>query len=235
MLFNELLGEFQKDSPFDIRGHRASLYNLSPNDPKNQNNHQKLTLLVTEAIRVIVISQPQRPFDLLNKSPEEVKHLRDIDHIRWVMNTLHIPTIDDMLLSLPRHLNSRVMLFWESFNGVVTNSLFYIYDEELRETINLVHKSWDGCISSGEQYHIAADPDLYVFSNPGDASLDEEQEKKWNNIESACISLRQSLDRLLQIIRERYLEININETNKNAWDDYVLSVHELSLLQKSMY
>ncbi len=221
MLFNEDMGEFPKDTPFDIDRHRASPYSLSLNDPKNKSNRNKLNSLVTESIQAIVKNQPQRPFELLQKTPNEVKRLRDLENIRWAMNTIHVPTVDDMVLNLPHHLNSKALHFWESFNGVVTSSLFHIYDEELREVILSVHKSWHGCVSHGEQYHMASNPNLYVFANPGNAPFDNEQEREWSEIQSASTLLRELLDTLLKIIRERYLEIDIDETNKNAWVEYV--------------
>ena len=74
----------------------------------------------------------------------------------------------------------------------------------------------------GEQYHVAPNPNLYVFSNPGDGLLNEQQEQEWSKIESACATLRESLGKLLGLIRQRYLEIHIEETN--MWRGKITSI-----------
>ncbi len=221
MLFNKELGNFPEDAPFDVDRHRASPYRLSPDDPENKSNHRKLEDIATNAIRAIVDNQPLRPFESLQQTPEEVRHLRDIKNINWAMATIHIPTVDAMISDLPRYLCSRALHCWLSFDGVITSSLFHVYDEEASDTLLSIHKAWSGCVSHGGQYHTASNPDVFVFANPMDFPLDRGQEREWNEIESASDKLRKSLDKLLGIIRERYLEIDIDEMSKKAWQEYV--------------
>ena len=42
--------------------------------------------------------------------------------------------------------------------------------------------------------------------------------KDWDKIVVAIKKLEVALDDLLQEVRERYLEINLDETNQAAWD-----------------
>lgn len=227
MLFNEKLGKFPIDAPFDIDKHRVSTYALSTKDAKSKPARAILEKLATAAIRTIILKQPPTPFSLILQTPDEIKRQRDIENIKWAMSAIHIPTLDDMIYRLPRYLNLSALHFWESFNGVITNSLFHVYDEEANTALRSVHKAWKECVSHGEQYGMASNPNLYVFANPGDGSLDEQQEQEWSKIESACAALRESFDKLLRLIRQRYLEIHIEETNGMAWRDYVDSEKEL--------
>lgn len=166
---------------------------------------------------------PRKPkADFLQSSEAEArKRLRDIENIKWAMASIHIPTVDQMILDLPGYLNSKALHFWESFNGVMTNSLFHVYDEEVNETFLSMHKAWYDCVSHGSQYHVTSNPNICVFKNPFDFPLDDDQEREWNEIKSARNSLRKSLDTLLRIIRERFLEIDIDEMSKKAWEEYV--------------
>ena len=222
MLFNQELGEFPKDTPFDIDRQRISKYRLSPDDFNNKSNRKSLSDLASEAIKAIVINQPQRPFELLQQSPDKAKYSRDLEDIRWAMNTIHIPTIHDMIGYLPYHLPSKSLYFWESFNYVVSNPLFHIYNDDLKDAFCSFKKYFFECVSHGDQYHSGANSNLY-FSNPNDEPLTNEQEIEWKKIELSRDCLHKSLNNLLSIIREQYLEINIKETNKNAWNSYINS------------
>ena len=68
---------------------------------------------------------------------------------------------------------------------------------------------------------MAPNPDLYIFSNPGDAALTKTQQKAWDHINESRALLRSSLDQLLDYIRKEYIEIDIDELSGNAWREYV--------------
>ena len=140
MLFNQEWGKFPEDTPFDIDRQRISHYRLSPDDLNNKSNRKSLSDLASKAIKAIVINQPQRPFELLQQSPVQAKHSRDLEGIRRAMNTIHIPTIYDMIESLPYHLPSKSLYFWESFNDVVSNLLFHIYNDDLKDAFFLLKR-----------------------------------------------------------------------------------------------
>ena len=125
-----------------------------------------------------------------------------------------------MIEDLPELMHSRALHFWEGFNAVVKNSLFHLYDADLLATVKSMHKSWGICVSNGEQYHMATNPNIYVFKNPGDAPLTQRQERVWKTIDSARASLLGSQQGLLNSIRERYLEVDVEETNRAAWQEY---------------
>ncbi len=59
------------------------------------------------------------------------------------------------------------------------------------------------------------------FSNPLAMPLNERQEKAWKVIENSLNEMRDTLIEINSIIRNNYLEIDLNEMNSNAWNEYV--------------
>jgi hypothetical protein len=221
MLFNEEFGIFPDDMPFDFDRHRGSPYKLAAQVATSKEKNSRLTSLIIDAITAIIKACPKKPFDLMHATPEEIKRQRDISNIKWVMSTIHMPTVDDMIDNLPETLSSRMFHFWESFNGVISNRLFHIYDVDLFMAFRNVHSAWQSCVSHGEYYFFAGNSNVLCFNNQGNMPLDARREKEWNDILSARDALRISLDKLLEMIRARFLEIDIDEMNEIAWTEYV--------------
>lgn len=220
MLSNSEFGEVV-DAPFDIDRHRISTYKISPTDPKNKGNHSQLSTLLGEAILSVVAKNPKRFMGGDSLSPEQIRRQRDITNLRWVLGTIHFPSLDEMIESLPELIHSRALHFWEGFNAVVKNSLFHLYDAEALQAIKEIHKAWGICVSNGEQYHMATNPNLYVFKNPGDAPFTKKQDLAWKTIDSARSMLLEAQNGLLKILRDRYLEVDVEETNSAAWREYL--------------
>jgi hypothetical protein len=219
MVFNEASASV-KEAPFDIDRHRILPYKIESSDPKNKSNHAQLSASLSAAIASIAAHQPPKPISGVAQSPEQVRRSRDIANLKWLLSNVHFPSLDQMIEALPDLMHSRVLHFWEGFNAVVKNSLFHLYDAELLTTVKSMHKSWGICVSNGEQYHMATNPNIYVFKNSGDAPLTQRQERVWKTINSARASLLEAQQALLAAIRERYLEIDVNETNQAAWQEY---------------
>lgn len=219
MVFNDAVASV-KEAPFDIDRHRILPYKLATDDPKNKSGHAQLAASLSAAIDAIAEHQPPKPISGVAQSPEQVRRNRDIANLKWLLSNIHFPTLDQMIEELPELMPSRALHFWEGFNAVVKNSLFYLYDTELLATVKAMHKSWGICVSNGEQYHMTTNPNVYVFKKPDDVSLSERQERVWKTINSARESLFELQQSLLKTIRERYLEIDLDETNQAAWQEY---------------
>jgi Predicted nucleotide-binding protein containing TIR-like domain len=237
MLFNDEFGTVS-DVPFDIDRHRISRYKLAVDDAKDKSNNNQLAASLATGILSIVNENPVRPLGGVSLNPEQIKRQRDILNLKWLLAKVHIPTIDLMIFELPRILNSKALYFWEGFTAVVNNSLFHLYDQDVFIVIKSMHKAWNDCISNDEYYHSAPNPNLQIFSNPGDGALTKEQNRVWSKIDSARADLETSCAALIAIIREKYLEIDINEMNALAWQEYFkyqekINFHEQSLITKN--
>ena len=219
MLFNEALGSFPNDLPFDFMQHRTERYNLSESTTKSKD--AGLARALERAIVAIMDTNPKRPDELRGLSRERIERDRDIDNLQWFFSTIHIPTLDEYILDIPYKKTERAFWFWEGFHGLVSNSLFHVYDPDLRQAITEFSTSWATTMSYSEEYNATRAGNVYVFSSPGDLPLSADRQEAWDQIESARIPMRRALDDILRIVREKYIEIDIVATNKEAWKQYV--------------
>jgi nucleoside phosphorylase len=150
-------------------------------------------------------------------SPEEIKKQRDIVNIKWLLSTIHMPTLDAMISRLPKYLDHNATYFWELFNEVTSNSLFNIYDNEVKNLISKLHESWETCVSSKSHFsNSQCDYSIFVHSNHA-----SDDEKELEILDFARNSVMRTHAELLKIIRSRYLEIDIDEMSAAAWHKYI--------------
>lgn len=234
LLFNEEHGTFPDDLPFDFDRHRASRYRLSTSDKKNSPAHNKLAGLLVEAVGMIIKLRPPRP--TTRSSEDELRRQRDVANIKWLLEQVSIIALDEMINELPKFQISKIFYFWESFDSVYRSSLFHIHDEKLRKIIDAVHRSWDGCVSHGDDYKATSNAEKYVFETPYDAASRARLARSWKQIDSSRRLLRKSLDSLLSILRKHYLDVDIDQCSSVAWkayvDDHREAAQRLSLAKK---
>ncbi|CAA7617417.1 hypothetical protein [Magnetospirillum sp. SS-4] len=219
LLFNEALGVFPADLPFDFAQHRVSRYRFAQSDdPKAVRG--RLEKLLNAALNAILDKNPKRPAEVRGLSREKLEHDHDVENMNWLMSAIHPPTLDQHILDLPHSISDRALWFWENFKGVFTNSLFNIYDPVLKGAVERLFLGWRTAISHGELYHDTP-AGLHVFTNPGDMPLTGKHQQAWNEINSARTEMRRAFDQILERLREGYIEVNIHKANAKAWDEYV--------------
>lgn len=216
MLFNSEFGDIGKDLPFDFDRHRVSQYKISGKNYKSD----KLKSLLNMAIESIIQNNPTRASDLQGFSIEEQKRMRDISNIKWLLSSIHLPTIDQHILDSPHMILSKVFHFWEGYQSIIKSSLFHLYNNEINDKFNKIYEYWGKTLDFPQYYDSNFDGMAHIFVIPGDLPLTGDKEEAWNSIQNACRELRGTLDSLLGQIREEYLEINIEETNQIAWSEY---------------
>jgi hypothetical protein len=86
----------------------------------------------------LIIDNPKRPADEKEISPEKQKRQRDILNIEWILSSI-IQSIDMRVKQSPYIVEYKILHFWEGYNGVITNSLFYLYDKILEEYFKSFH------------------------------------------------------------------------------------------------
>ena len=215
LMFNTKFGQFPNEVPFDFAQHRAFPFD-SDKITKDQ-----LKAFLLSALNAIIEKSPKRPSELKGKSKEKIEHERDSENMKWLMSNLHIPTLDDLIESLPHIIPNKAMYFFEMFNGVVTKSLFDLYDPVLKKEVEKLNVNWREAISYGHEYHQNPGNTLHIFGSVGDMPLDADRQKNWDSIQEASNQMRMSLKAILERVRKDYLGIDIKKTNKRAWKDYV--------------
>ncbi|HET6409318.1 MAG TPA: hypothetical protein VFG14_15635, partial [Chthoniobacteraceae bacterium] len=164
-------------------------------------------------------NNPERPNQA--ESPEQKRRKRDIQNLTWLLKTLHLPTLDQHALDSPHVMQDRVLHFWEGFNSVINNSLFHLYDNNLATLLRDYHTAFRETVRHGEHYHSNVDGSAYIFSRATSLTSAEENEKVSAAIRAGADKMVELISRILHIVRQDYLEVSIDDTNRAAWLEYV--------------
>lgn len=230
MLFNEEYGTFGKDIPFDFDRHRASSYRLS--QALKSKNEAALKELLVEAIEMIIDKQPERPSSVL--SPEQIRHERDVQKLRWLLNTLHLPTLDKHVDECPQKIYGPALEFWEDFNAIYRSSLFSLYDNVMYDLIDKFHTAYQNTVCHGEHYASVGSSDVFRFIDPPDVlKKDKRKEKVWHSILKSAGAMKNLLSQIIDLIHQSYIEIDIEETSRVAWVEHVAFIKEQEELMNS--
>lgn len=218
IIFNETYGSHD-DIPFDISRNRCFKYKATTEKSDYKQYLSKLTKFMFDALKEIINQNPEKngnsTFD-----PELRKREHDINVIVKILKTLHIPTIDALIEESPYKINKENFYFYEGFKAQIKSTLFFIYDGELLNYIVGIYNSWDAILSESKCYSATPSGD-YIFYNPLDLPLRDDQEESWKNIEKARAELNKNIRGLITYIREKYLEVDLERYSKEAWIDYI--------------
>jgi hypothetical protein len=195
-----------------------------------QTASNEIVSLLQPALQQIINKPEPKPHEIFSKSPEAIRRKRDLDSLEAVFSSLYLPAIDEFLSNLPRKLDLRTEFYRLSFGSVVCGSLFSLYDQEALELIADINWQWGICLSFPMHYREGVNIEIQYFSNPGDAPLNSKQQEAWDTIEAAKSSFRNSLTRLLEIVREGYIEIDLIKTSRDARNAYIQHEEEMSKL-----
>lgn len=226
MLFNKGIGDFPEDVPFDFDRQRVSTYLISPSSEAELRTdataqRKVISNLLTMAIKAVITANPTKPFGALDLTPEEQKRKRDIANIERILAAVHLPSIDFHIQEAPYRIEQRIFHFWESFDGVVKNSLFHLYDGRLKTSVTQIHHYWGESLAFGQHYQPAANNMVSIFRYSVDVGLSQEQQKDWDHIVDSLGELRRSLDSFLAYLRKEYMEIAVEELSSTAWQEYI--------------
>lgn len=169
LLFNEAFGSFPVDLPFDFDRHRASHYALSEATASafKKNSHPPLDGLLVDAIEAVISNNPKRPSELRELAPELLRRTRDISNLRWLMEYVHWPTLEQHIQEGPKLITGRYIYFFEGFSGVRRAHLFDLFDKELLDRVDAMYRAWSVTVSFGARYEgTGGNSDYYVFSVP---------------------------------------------------------------------
>lgn len=225
MLTNTEFGALS-DLPFDFDRHRASPYKAELKPSRSQKSD--LSELLTMALAAMVNADPERPGAEL--TPEQKRRRRDIANLTELLSVVHIPTIDQHLENAPHMLLDRALDFWEYFRTIFDSSRFHLYDGRLMEILKQFRRAFHETIRHGEYYHPTVNNKVYVFTNPGDLPLTGMKEQAWDQMSQAVDEMRKLFSELLAVVRNEYVEVDLEETSTAAWKLY--RSHQEDLLDK---
>lgn len=215
MLFNAALAELE-DLPFDFDRHRISKFFFSAIESARKNHEAELRILARAAIAQIVADNPRRPRELQEIPPELIKKSRDVENLRWFLHRINTAMLDEHIMDMPTYLNYSAVLMLDGIDELQQRSDFLFYDADLTATIGGIASALRTTLNHLSQYRETNNPFKQVFGRPGDFDLfvDESQERAFQEIDAARGPLKIGLDKLIAIVRERYIEVDIDETNR---------------------
>ena len=228
MLFNQAHGKFPGDVPFDFQHHRVSPYEFSKEmvaveEPKKkrQASVQKLRKplfdLIYEALNLIILKCPPKPSEEDEISPDLRKRRRDAEMLRKILETIHVPTMDQFLEEIQIGVISYdIVDYWEDFHETVSSNLFHLYDQKLAEIVKSLHNAWEKILSFSGFFEWPSTAQHYKFHAPGDVFTTLEQEKAWIEMQEAARETEQAFTFLLEYVRENFVEIDVQKTSAEA-------------------
>jgi hypothetical protein len=219
LLFNTAIGNFPADLPFDFAQNRGSPYSYAPTDLSSKRDD--LAKLLHTAIKAVLDKNPKRPAELKGLSREKIEHDHDVENMRWLMETLHLPTVQQHIEELPHMMTDKAVWFFENFRGVAGNSLFSVYDPVLRDAVDKLYGGWLQALAHVDEYNTTPSGKSHVFSSPGDMPLTCNREKAWKDIDAGRHEMAAGLTGILDRLRADYIEISILRTNERAWKGYI--------------
>lgn len=213
LLINEVHGSVE-NLPFDFDRHRASPFKLADGTDGTQ---KTLMEMIRFSVRLILEKDPQRPrasrFD-----PDEARRERDLANLRWVLGSIHWPTIDDHIEAGPKYLTMASAVLSEQVSAIISSSTFHLYDGQLRQAIFEFVRVWNNTMKY-DHYVPMRRARSYVFKH-GHPSEYAREIKEWEYMDKQRGRLREVKDSLLQLIRDEFPEIDIRGISDAAGVKY---------------
>lgn len=205
------------DLPFDFDRHRATPFTITTTTDKA--GRKALASTLEKALAAIILEDAKRPRQLEGLDPDQMRHGKDIENLRWIMSQVSMSAIDTHLERLPDSMMMSGSMMFDDYAEVFNSSSFHVYDENLSALLKRVYADWSVTVSYAQHYRDASNPRLQIFGSPhGLNSSKTERDRR--SIIAARDKLSKSWPRLIGYIREKYLEVDLDETSRVAGERY---------------
>ena len=129
---------------------------------------------------------------------------------------------------LPNQLHQQFFVFFEVFNAIFSKSQsFHLYDESIKKHLITIYEDYSIII---QHYHLYSQHNKY--DNLWFLSLDAKinNKKSIKMVDEARLRTKENIISLLNIIKESYLEINLNDcfsiANSKLNNDFLKKEYE---------
>ncbi|OVE70002.1 hypothetical protein CCS79_03045 [Clostridium diolis] len=210
LIFNEEYGSLDNDIPFDIRGHRVLSYSYDGDPQNGKNKLNEVSNKLKSSIEDI-INNPN--FGIKNTcldNSDELKQQKDYAQIVMFLEEMHIPTFNIHFQTIRDSNTFRydILHYYEGIKTVVQSLDFHLYDIEMSRLI----EEFVDEISKSLSYS------NYFYANGNLLRLEDykiEEEFRRHSFDAS-----NKLKDLLKYIKEKFPNIDYNETNKRALEGY---------------
>lgn len=235
LVFNNTFGKFPDDVPFDIKHHRTIGYTI--NDKEDKNGRGNLKGVLTDAFKKIIEDAPPKPHS--HGEERKIKRERDVKALKQLLSEIYIPLYNLFLEEAPMKLYTDILHYWSGFNELVLRSNFFLHDQELLNLIHKVRDAWELTLAFDMHYmhtksdHVlkfdtslprsfGSDFDMLTYQEQAEYVRMQEQKKSkdLNTLRQAVIELRQLSKQFFEYVQSNYLEIDLEETSRAAYDGF---------------
>ncbi len=230
LLFNTHYGKFPDDLPFDIDRHRTSQYKIKDKSDKSGKND--LVQFLKNCISPIIKENPLKPSEVKKLSSSEIKRIKDIENLKWIMSSISLTIVDDFIERMPMQILGNALFFKDWFHEISHSSKFHIYDHKLSELLYEFRDSWEVSLSFHQHYNSNPYGKVYTFHLPMDLFPSEQAEKDFNELTKICLKLKSDFSNLISYIRNEYIEVDLDETSQNAFNSYLENQTEIESIMK---
>lgn len=224
-LFNEAACQTEH-LPFDIRHRRATSYSCKNVSEKQQAAKQLEGVLVV-SLRA-VLEEIGRGEVEPSLGDAAMKHARDLRLLRQLMSTIHRPTLDVFIeKGLMHQLHDDCNFFFLGFEAVIRSSNLRFYDKKLQQLAVELYRVWSAAVHhGGYAFFPSYMGNTYVLKEHH--LWNEHYEKTVKNMDIAYSKLQPALKAFLDHVHEKFPEIDMKDTDKNAWKNnlpYIAGTH----------
>ena len=225
LLYNLKFGKFPEDLPFDIDRHRITTFKIE--DKNDKSGKSALSKILKESIKTIIEKSPLKPSQIKKETPEEKKRRLDVENLKWILESIHIPTFDMFLQEFPDFIIHRIFHFELNFISILESSSFHLYDKKLLKLLKNYKLLLEKSLSYYKHYYSNPGIKGYTFTSTtvyGEKIKDADRD--YQILIKVAVELKKSFSALLKYVREDYLEIDVNETSAVALKNYIDEVKE---------
>ncbi len=214
LLVNEVYGPVEK-LPFDFDRNRASPFRFARDGVGSQKG---LTDLVKAAVGLIIEKDPPRPkagrFDAA-----EARRERDLTNLRWILESIHWPTVDDHIETGAKFLSDASVSMNDAVNAIRSSSTFHVNDEELKSAFRRFVETWNNTMRH-DHYIPRKRGRGFVFKHGEHPREYAEGLKDFEYMEKERLGLHKSKKLLLTVIRDKFPEVDIQVMSDAAGARY---------------
>lgn len=226
MLINKDISDL-KELPFDFDRHRISQFSVRTDENKKA-DIRVLTQLLVAALKLIVAENPKRPRELENRPEGEIRRERDLRNIRWFMRNMSTNVLDAHVEQMPGHLDVEAVHISDGLSAVVASSEFHLFDTELEAIMRDLQLHLHQTVSYDQFYRETASWMRRIFGGIGyDNKTRKRETAAFEAITAARDLLKEDIRRLLSALRQNYLEIDVDATNRLSQAEFLEMHREL--------
>ncbi|WP_373351094.1 hypothetical protein [Acinetobacter bereziniae] len=212
LVWNQFYGKVE-NAPFDIRGHATLTYNysLTCEDSKLK---QKLINEISKLIKYKPLKLTKNDLNIDDDSTK-IKRERDIENLNYLLANVDFTSLNQIFSNGMNFIPDDILTFWEFFNAIISDFNFSFYDSKLKSLVIEIHKLWDSILSFPQYYDLDKNGNIKMRTDSQSFNIEKYQEFQ-EIINQNIPKLQHAVENFFELIKEEYMEININDKKMEA-------------------